>query len=122
MITTEVLDGVQYIIDAEGERTAVVVQLDVWKSLLSMLSISAWADLQEAEGAKTPEEIIANAQARPVDSQSVILPKGSLLDALQNPTYNDDDFILDEWTNQWSTVEREMKAITHQNDITEGRI
>jgi hypothetical protein len=33
----------------------------------------------------------------------------------------DPDFDLETWTQQWATIEAEMKVITRANDIAEGR-
>ncbi len=45
---------------------------------------------------------------------------GSLADALRDAP-EDPDFDLEEWTKQWQSVEEEMRIITRQNDVAEGR-
>ena len=121
MSVSEVIESVQYLVDEDGQRTAAVIQIDLWQSLLELLDSSDRIAEQEDTDTKTPEQVIAAIKARSVHSESVIQPKGSLLEALQNPTYADEDFDLDEWTKQWQLVEQEMKVITRQNDLAEGR-
>lgn len=122
MSVLEVLNSVQYMVDEDGKRTAAVIQMNMWQSLLELLSTTNLIAKEEVTDEKTPEQIIATIQARPVRSDNVIRPKGSLLTALQNPTYADEDFTLDEWTQHWRAVEKEMKTITAQNDLEEDRI
>ncbi|MCB0061607.1 MAG: hypothetical protein KDE19_05815 [Caldilineaceae bacterium] len=122
MSVSEVIESVQYLVDEDGQRTAAVIQIDLWQSLLDLLNSSDQITEQEGTDAKTPEEVIATIKARPANSENVIPPSGSLLEALQHPTHADEDFDLDEWTKQWQAVEQEMKTITRQNDLAEGRI
>lgn len=122
MTVAEVIESVHYMVDEDGKRTAAVIEMGMWRSLLALLHTSDLVAETEFELEKTPEQVIANVQARPIRLESVIQPKGSLLVALKNPTYADEDFDLDEWTKEWQAVEREMDAITHQNDLAEGRI
>ncbi|MEZ4726204.1 MAG: hypothetical protein R3E79_03610 [Caldilineaceae bacterium] len=122
MSVLEVLNSVQYMVDEDGKRTAAVIQMNMWQSLLELLSTTNLIAKEEVTDEKTPEQIIATIQARPVRSDNVIRPKGSLLTALQNPTYADEDFTLDEWIQHWRAVEKEMKTITAQNDLEEDRI
>lgn len=122
MSVLEVLNSVQYMVDEDGKRTAAVIQMNTWQSLLNLLSATELIAGEEVATEKTPEQVIASVQARPVRSDNIIRPKGSLLAALQNPTYDDEDFDVDEWTQHWLAVEKEMKTITAQNDLEEGRI
>lgn len=122
MSVLEVLNSVQYMVDEDGKRTAAVIQMNMWQSLLDLLSATDPIAGEEVAAEKTPEQVIASVQARPVRSDNVIRPQGSLLAALQASTYDDEDFDLDEWTQHWLAVEKEMKTITVQNDLEEGRI
>ena len=121
MTVTEVLDSIQYLVNEDGERTAAVIQIHAWQQLMPLLDFLSFAPLSEVENDRTPQQIVADVQARPPDPAAVIKPEGSLLDALQNPTYENEDFDLDEWTKQWSAIERQMKAVSYQNDVAEGR-
>ncbi len=112
MTIADVIGSVQYLVDDDGKRTAAVVQMNMWQDLLDMLGTTDLDVDHHVADEKTPEQVIADVQIRPVRSESVILPKGSLLEALPNPTYDDKDFDLDTWTKQWQAVEKEMKAIT----------
>lgn len=122
MSVSEVIESVQYLVDEDGHRTAAVIQINMWQSLLELLDATELIAEKRGTDTKTLEQIIANIKARPIRSESIILPKGSLLEALQNPSYEDIDFDLDEWTKQWQAVEQEMKTMTRQNDLAEGRI
>ncbi len=121
MATTDVLQSVQYMVDEDGKRTAAVIQIHAWESLLHLLDSTSLGVLPNTTELKTPEEVVAHAQARPLDPAAVIAPCGSLLDVLQNPSYQNEEFDLDSWTKQWSAVENEMRAITRRNDVAEGR-
>lgn len=112
MSVLEVLNSVQYLVDEDGKRTAAVIQMNMWQNLLDLLDATGQVATAEGIDEITPEQVVAGVQTRPVCSENVILPKGSLLEALQNPTYVDEDFDLDEWTKQWLAVEKEMKAIS----------
>jgi hypothetical protein len=120
MTVSEVIESVQYLVDEDGKRTAAVIQMKMWQTLLDLLNATDLA-AKKATAVKTPEQVVAAAQARPLRSENVIQPQGSLLAALQTPATEDDEFDLNEWTDHWRAVEAEMKAITAQNDLTEGR-
>lgn len=122
MTVSEVIESVQYMVDENGKRTAAVIQMGVWQNLLELLHTSDLAAEAGINFEKTPEQVIANVKARPIHPETIIPPKGSLLVALKTPTYDDEDFNLEEWTKQWQAVEHEMKTLTRQNDLAEGRI
>ncbi|MEZ4865587.1 MAG: hypothetical protein R3C14_30025 [Caldilineaceae bacterium] len=96
MSVIEVLNSVQYMIDEDGKRTAAVIQINMWQSLLDLLSATDLIAEKEVAAEKTPEQVVASVQARPVCSDNVIPPKGSLLAALQSSTHDGENFDLDE--------------------------
>ncbi len=71
------------------------------------------AALQEATLSRPQESIPMNpARIRPASA--------SLADVLRAAP-SDSSFDLENWTRQWSGVEAELKALTHTNDVAEGR-
>lgn len=84
MTALEFLKSVQYMVDEDGKRTAAVVQIELWQRLMSLLRASDLIALKEMAYGKTPEQVIAEVQARPVNTDSVIPPKGSLLDIAES--------------------------------------
>lgn len=68
----------------------------------------------------TPEQVVAKIKALPKNPMNPIPAQGSLMEYLRNsPT--DPNFDLDAWNREWKAVEAEMKAMTHANNIAEGR-
>lgn len=74
----------------------------------------------EEEGFPTPKEVVARIKATPPNPASVRRATGSLADALRDAPH-DPDFDLEQWQREWDAVEAEMKRITRENDIGEGR-
>ncbi len=68
----------------------------------------------------TPEQVVAKIKGLPKNPMNPMPAQGSLLEHLRNsPT--DPNFDLDAWNKEWKIVEAEMKAVTHANDMAEGR-
>jgi hypothetical protein len=65
-------------------------------------------------------EVAAGFQVAPPDPRNLRLARGSLADALRAAP-RDPDFDLAQWNREWAAVEAEMKAVTHTNDVAEGR-
>lgn len=122
MTTQEILHSIQYMVDEDGKKTAAVVQIEAWQQILNQLKILELSTKPSTDVDETLEQFVARIQARPSHPDSIIPAQGSLRDALRNPTYEDDDFDLEEWTKQWSAIEQEMQEITRQDDTAEGRI
>lgn len=49
MTVTEMLDSVQFVVNEQGKRTAVILDIETWQQLLQ------WATAQEASTATRPE-------------------------------------------------------------------
>ncbi len=68
----------------------------------------------------TPKNVVAKIQALPSNPKNLRTASGSLADALrQAPT--DPEFNLEQWQEEWSNVETEMRQIAKENSIAEGR-
>lgn len=67
-----------------------------------------------------PEDVVADIRATPPNLRQIRVATGSLCDALRQAP-DEADFDLDAWEQSWTTVEREMKAVTRANTRAEGR-
>ena len=90
------------------------------KLLTDILTAAAESPSNETTLYMTPEAVMAQVRALPPNPHAIIPPQGSLLEALEKGP-EDPHFDLDTWDQQWAQVEAEMKALTTQNDIQEGR-
>lgn len=88
--------------------------------LVNILTAAADSPPNDRTVQMTPEAVMAQVRALPPNPSSIIPAQGSLLEALQAGP-EDPTFDLDTWNQQWTQVEAEMKALTTQNDIQEGR-
>jgi plasmid stability protein len=68
----------------------------------------------------TLEEVVREIQATPPNPQNIHPATQSLAELLANAP-EDPDFDLDSWNRDWAGVEAELKAITLNNNIAEGR-
>ena len=95
---------------------------DVPLEQLLVTILTAAADSQSGDTtiAMTPEAVMAQVRTLPPNPQAIIPAQGSLLEALQTGP-EDPDFDLATWDQQWAQAEAEIKTITIQNDIQEGR-
>lgn len=75
----------------------------------------------EQENFPTPEEVVAKIKAMPPDPEAIHPATGSLVEVLKNAPQEPTDFDLQQWNREWAAVEAEMKRITRENDIAEGR-
>lgn len=88
--------------------------------LVNILTEAADSPKNDRTVHMTPEVVMAQVRALPPNPNSIIPAQGSLLEALQAGP-EDPDFDLAAWDQQWAQVEAEIRAITIQNDIQEGR-
>ena len=98
------------------QRKADAQHLSVEKVALDILETV----LETEADFPTPEAVVAKIKATPPNPQSIRSARDSLAEALRHVP-NDPDFNLAKWNQEWAAVEAEMKAITHANDIAEGR-
>ena len=74
----------------------------------------------EDEYSETPEQVVARIQALPRNPDALRPAQESVADALQR-TITNKDFDLEAWEQQWAKVEAEIRDMTVQDDIREGR-
>ena len=67
----------------------------------------------------TLEEVVAKIKALPRRPENLRPAVGSLRDLLAADS-EDAEFDLEAWQREWAKVEEEMRATTHNDDITEG--
>lgn len=83
-------------------------------------AIDILADAVGDSKSPTPEEVVARIRSTPPNPAAIRRATGNLADALRQLP-QDSEFDEKEWARQWSNVESELKSVTRDNDITEGR-
>lgn len=78
-------------------------------------------DLLEEALYPTPEQVVEKIRKLPRDPQYVQLPTASVAAVLRDAPPEPTDFDLDQWNKEWTAIEAELKRITHENDLAEGR-
>lgn len=102
-------------LETKLKREATARELSPEEYALNLLD-----DALEQESFPTPKEVVAKIKALPPNPASIRRATGSLADALRNAPH-DPDFDLAQWQKDWDAAEAEMKRITRENDIAEGR-
>jgi hypothetical protein len=74
----------------------------------------------EQDDDPTLDQVVAEIKAMEPNPASFHPATQSLADLLINAP-DDPSFDLEEWNREWAAAEAEMKAITHANDLAEGR-
>ncbi len=103
-------------LESRLEREASTRQLSIEEIALDILDNA----LSRDSLSMTPQQVVAKIQSTPPNAQSIRVASGSLADALRAAP-SDPEFDLDQWNAEWAAVEAEMKTITRENDIAEGR-
>ena len=103
-------------LEAQLKRKARIQKSSIEEMVLEILDSALAAD-------NTPpslEDVVAKIQALPPKTDNLRPASGSLASALrQAPT--DPEFNLQEWKKEWAEAETEMRQITNNNSIAEGR-
>lgn len=108
-------------ITQHGRPQAVLVSYEHYEQLLEQAKQQTARS--DAETIRNDPEMIAlveRIKATPPNLAAIHPATASLGDLLQNAP-EDPDFDLETWTQQWATIEAEMKAIDRADDISEGR-
>ncbi len=69
----------------------------------------------------TPEEVVAKIKAIPPNPQSIHPATASVAEVLRDMPPEPTDFDFEQWRREWETAEAELKRITREDDIAEGR-
>jgi plasmid stability protein len=90
-------------------RSVEAVALDLLREALDVATTSPSVD-----------DVVAKIKATAPNPRNIRPAHGSLADILRR-TASAVDFDLDQWNQDWAAVEKEMRAMTRADDLTEGR-
>ena len=85
------------------------------------LALDILAHGLEEEIEPTLEAVVARIKSLPPNPDSIHPATGTLEEYLNSALPEPTDFDVDQWEKEWAEVEAEMKTITRENDIAEGR-
>ncbi|MBI4671514.1 MAG: hypothetical protein HY741_07590 [Chloroflexi bacterium] len=69
----------------------------------------------------TPEQVVAKIKALPPEPQSIHPATALVAQVLKDMPPEPSDFDLEQWRHEWEASEEELKRITREDDIAEGR-
>jgi plasmid stability protein len=96
-------------------------QADAQHRSVEAVALDLLRDALAVESGPAIDDVVAKIRATRPNPQSVRPAQGSLADELRRtPTNADVD--LAQWNREWAAVEAEIRAMTHTDDIAEGRV
>jgi hypothetical protein len=96
----------------QQRRTAQEIVIDLLNGLLG---------IEKDDEFETPEQVVARIKALPRDTAITPAPK-EMVAAAQARSTTDENFDLAQWTEEWRIAEAEIREMTRQDDIREGRL
>ncbi|MCB0191308.1 MAG: type II toxin-antitoxin system prevent-host-death family antitoxin [Anaerolineae bacterium] len=108
-------------ITQHGRPQAVLVSYEHYEHLLEQARHKMTpADIEAIRQDPELVALVEHIKTTPPNPATVHSATASLAELLQNAP-EEPDFDLESWTQQWQTIESEMKAIDRADDIAEGR-
>jgi hypothetical protein len=96
----------------QQERTAQDIVIDLLSRALGS---------EQDDELEEPEEVVARIKSMPRNTV-IAPPTKEMVAAAQARSVYDKDFDLAQWTAEWQAVEAEMREMTRQDAIREGRL
>jgi len=103
-------------LEAQLKQKAQIQKSSIEEMVLEILDRALTAD----NDAPSPENVVAKIRALPPKTSNLRTPSGSLATALRQAPINP-EFDLQKWEKEWTEAKAEMRQMTHNNSIAEGR-